>query len=92
MLTDFYNTKSLDDPYYGSFSLVQEETIIMTNETDGSSYREYIFTEIPFSECVLGKNFFYDNADEIAQYSLNLYYCADWNNLTLQGNWYSPQF
>lgn len=30
-----------------------------TNETDGSTYREYIDLDIPYSKCELGKNFFY---------------------------------
>lgn len=48
--------------------------------------------DIPISNCKLGVNFFYSNYDEVKMYNIEDYYCPDWTNLTIQGNWYSPEF
>ena len=64
MLSDFYATKSYDDPYYGEMILRQKTLTIKTND-DGSMYREIEHTPIPFSHCKVGKNIFYDKLEEI---------------------------
>ena len=91
MMSDFYAENSFNEPYYGSLSLRQEEIYIRTNE-DGTTYRDFITKTVPISKCELGKNFFYQNEAEIAKYNLHMFYCPDWTNLTLQGNWYSPEY
>ena len=63
---------------------------IMTNETTGQTYRDIEVWPIPYSNCVVGQNIFYENAAEIEQYGIEQYLCPDWTNLTLQGNFYSP--
>lgn len=90
MLSDFNADANLEDPYYGTLSMTQTEIEILTNETDGTTYRNFNFLNIPLSHCKLGYNFNYGNADEAEQYGIEMYYCPDWNNLTLQGNWNSP--
>jgi hypothetical protein len=47
------------------------------NETDGSIYREYNIKPIPYSKCVLGKNFFYPDLEEIKDFHIENYFCAD---------------
>jgi len=64
---------------------------ILYNETDGSSYRTFDYKKIPYSRCTLGRNIFYENKVEISQFNIYDYFCPDWNNLTIQGNWNSPQ-
>ena len=59
MASNYYGDGSFDDPRFGSFVLVQNEVNIKKNESDGSSYREFISDVIPFSKCKLGVNFFY---------------------------------
>ncbi|CDW82658.1 UNKNOWN [Stylonychia lemnae] len=92
MLSDFFAENTFNDPFYGKFILRQSEIYIRKNETDGTNYREFIDYYIPFSKCIVGKNFFYPNAEEVKQYGLQNYFCPDWQNLTLQGNWYSPVY
>lgn len=70
MLSDFYATQSYDDPYYGNIVLRQKTLTIKTNETDGSMYRDIQHLPIPFSKCEIGRNIFYDKADEIKQYGI----------------------
>jgi hypothetical protein len=38
------------------------------NDTDGATYRDYYVKQIPFSKCVIGKNFFYPDANEIKDF------------------------
>jgi hypothetical protein len=63
---------------------------IVPNLTDGSNYRVFDSKIIPYSPCQLGKNIFYENVEEVEQFNIENYFCADWNNLTVQGNWYAP--
>ena len=90
MLSDFYATKDYTNPYYGNIILQQKVMTVMTNQTDGSMYRDFLVTPIPFSNCIINKNIFYPNANEISQFGIQNYYCPDSINLTLQGNFYSP--
>eukprot|EP00347_Sterkiella_histriomuscorum_P017804 403347926 len=92
MLSDLFAESVFNDPYYGKFVLRQSIINIKTNQTDGSSSREFIDLIIPYSKCEVGKNIFYPNVQEIKQYNIQNYFCPDWQNLTLQGNWYSPEF
>lgn len=54
MLSDFYATKTYDDPYYGKLILQQKTMTVLTNKTDGTTYRDIEVTPIPFSSCVVG--------------------------------------
>ena len=47
------------------------------NETDGSTYRVYDTKPIPYSKCVLGKNFIYPDAEEIEDFHIEKYFCPD---------------
>ena len=89
-MADFFGNTITQDPRHGLFSLRQFDIRMITNETDGSTYRTFNTYQIPFSKCQLGKNFFYDNAAELDLYEIDQYMCSDWNNLTIQGNWYAP--
>ena len=62
------------------------------NETDGTTYREYEKKPIPFSKCVLGKNFKYQDINEIKDYYIEDFYCPDVDKLVIQGNWHAPVF
>ncbi|CDW81986.1 UNKNOWN [Stylonychia lemnae] len=92
MLSDFYGSGAFDNPYYGDLFLNQNIINIKVNETTGESYREFIDYSIPFSKCKIGKNFFYPDPEEIKNYQIESFYCPDWFNLTIQGNWYSPEY
>ena len=61
MLSDFYATKSYENPYYGNIILREKTMTIMKNETDGTMYRNIEHVMIPFSQCEVGRNIFYDN-------------------------------
>lgn len=89
MLSDFYATRSYDDPYYGRLML-QQKTMTVKTADDGSHYRDIQVVPIPFSSCKVGQNLFYPNVAEISEYNIGTYYCPDSTNLTLQGNFYSP--
>eukprot|EP00347_Sterkiella_histriomuscorum_P012880 403366865 len=91
MLSDFYAETIFDNDYYGKFYLQQLEIYIRQNE-DGSTYRQFISNQIPFSKCAVGVNFRYPNEEEVAMYNIGSYFCPEWQNLTLQGNWYSPEY
>ncbi len=53
------------------------------NETDGTTYREFDIKPIPFSKCVIGKNFFYPNKEEIKDFFIENFYCPDTNKLII---------
>jgi len=55
----------------------------LKNETDGTANRVFNTYIIPYSRCEIGKNFFYENSQELELYSISSYYCPDWNNLTI---------
>ena len=63
-----------------------------TNETDGTSYRDYNSKKIPYSKCVLGKNFFYPDQNEIKDYHIEDFYCPDTDEIIIQGNWHAPVY
>eukprot|EP00347_Sterkiella_histriomuscorum_P005886 403354899 len=92
MLSNYFVDTFYDDSYYGKFVLKQSVISILKNATDGSSYRRFKSYFIPFSKCEIGKNMFYPNSQEIKQYGIHNYFCPDWQNLTIQGNWYSPEY
>jgi len=48
-----------------------------TNETDGTTYRDFDSKPIPYSKCVLGKNFFYPDTNEIKDFHIEDFYCPD---------------
>jgi hypothetical protein len=83
MLSDFYATQSYEDPYYGDIILRQKTLTIKFNETDGTMYREIEHVPIPFSQCEVGRNIFYENREEIDKFAIDRYLCPDWLNLTL---------
>ncbi|CDW75112.1 UNKNOWN [Stylonychia lemnae] len=92
MLSDFYGSGAYDNPYYGDLFLTQNVINIKINQSNGESYREFLDYSIPFSKCQIGKNFFYPDPSEIKNYNIESFYCPDWLNLTIQGNWYSPEY
>ena len=53
---------------------------MVSNETDGTQYREFEVYDIPYSLCELDRNIFYDNKAEIEKFYIERYYCADWHN------------
>ena len=53
------------------------------NETDGSTYRDFNFTSIPYSKCVIGKNFQYKDKVEIEDFHIDGFYCPDSDQLIL---------
>lgn len=53
---------------------------MVSNETDGTQYREFEVYDIPYSLCELDRNIFYDNKAEIEKFYIESYYCADWHN------------
>ncbi|CDW90626.1 UNKNOWN [Stylonychia lemnae] len=91
-LSDFYGNAIVDEPRHGELILKQFDIKIHINETDGTSYRTFDNYIVPTSKCVVGKNFFYPDLNEINQHNIGLYKCPDWNNLTIQGNWYAPEY
>lgn len=64
---------------------------LLKNETDGTYYRDFTYIDVPISLCKYGVNFFYANVDEANLFGIETYLCPDWQNLTLQANWNSPQ-
>ncbi|CDW74524.1 UNKNOWN [Stylonychia lemnae] len=91
-LADFYGNTIADDSKHGKLILRQFDIKILKNDSDGTSNRIFNTYLIPFSKCQIGKNFFYENSQELELYSIDSYYCPDWNNLTIQGNWYAPEY
>jgi hypothetical protein len=87
MLSNFYGEGNYDEPKYGFMGLEQFEVRI---KTDGQ--REFHKYNIPVSKCKLGVNFFYKDYDEIKEYGIENYFCPDYQNITIQGNWHSPVF
>jgi hypothetical protein len=51
------------------------------NETDGTTRREETLEPIPFSKCVLGKNFPYKDQKEIEDFHVEDFYCPDTDRL-----------
>jgi hypothetical protein len=92
MLSNFWGEGSFDDPHFGTIQLKQFVFYMKPNKTDGTTYREFNFYDIPYSKCKIGKNIHYPNEAEIKEYNIEQYYCPDWNNLTIQGNWHSPAY
>eukprot|EP00347_Sterkiella_histriomuscorum_P020002 403339471 len=91
-LSDFYGNNIQDNPKHGVLKLRQFDIRMITNPVDGTTSRTFANYQIPISTCKIGKNFFYENSGELDLYSIENYYCPDWNNLTLQGNWYAPEY
>jgi hypothetical protein len=53
------------------------------NETDGTTYRNFDVKPIPFSKCVIGKNFLYPDAEEIKDFKIENFYCPDTKELII---------
>jgi hypothetical protein len=51
------------------------------NDSDGSIYKDHYVKPIPFSKCILGKNFLYPDANELTDYKIENYYCPDTKEL-----------
>ena len=66
--------------------------ITMIEDENGTTTRDFKNFEVPTSQCELGRNFFYENKEELDMYSIGSYLCPDWTNLTIQGNWYAPAY
>ncbi|CDW89563.1 UNKNOWN [Stylonychia lemnae] len=92
MLSNIRASEVFDDKRHGQFHLTQVEVEIKQNLEDGTFYREFINSDVPISNCEIGRNFFYPNIEEVTQYNTQNYFCPDWQNLTIQGSWYSPVF
>ena len=82
----------MDEPKYGKFSLVQKIVTMKTNETDGTTYRDFNVQPIPFSKCQIGKNFLYPDLKEIEDFHIETFYCPNTDKLIIQGNWHAPVF
>ena len=65
MLSNFFGQGAIDEPQYGKFSLVQKIVTMKKNDSDGTTYRDYYVKQIPFSKCIIGKNFLYPDKNEI---------------------------
>lgn len=83
MASDFYASKSYHDPYYGELILRQTIVTKKKNETDGSTYRDFQTLIVPYSNCEIDKNIFYDDLEELKLVGVEKYFCSDWNNLTV---------
>ncbi len=59
-MSDFYGDHVFNDPKYGKFTLEQHKVKIV-NQINGTVNRDFQVFEVPFSQCELGRNFFYDN-------------------------------
>jgi hypothetical protein len=82
-----------DTKEYGEYQLLQAILYLKINETDGTTYRVYEEKHVPFSKCNVNHTAFsYLNKEDIEAYPVELYYCPDWNNLTIQANFHSPSY
>lgn len=77
-LSNFFGEDIPENPRMGRIYLRQFIISMRTNETDGTTYRDFQTYEVPSSKCELGKNFFYENAEELELYSIGSYLCPDW--------------
>jgi hypothetical protein len=68
MLSNFFGEGALDELKYGKFSLLQKIVTMKENDTDGTTYRDFNVKPIPFSKCVIGKNFLYPDSKEIKDF------------------------
>eukprot|EP00347_Sterkiella_histriomuscorum_P010831 403374760 len=91
-LSDFYGNTISPDPKHGDLKLRQFDIRIVQNLTDNTSGRTFANYDIPISKCEAGRNFFYENVEEIQLHNIGNYFCPDWTNLTIQGNWYAPEY
>jgi len=55
----------------------------MIEDENGTTTRDFKNFEVPTSQCELGRNFFYENKEELDMYSIGSYLCPDWTNLTI---------
>ncbi|CDW75381.1 UNKNOWN [Stylonychia lemnae] len=92
MLSDIDAEVIFQNKSYGEFRLVQYDLRLKKNDVDGKNYREWNEYIVPYSKCEIDRNFIYPNKEEAKQYNLTNFYCPDWKNLTLQGNWYSKNY
>ena len=92
MISDFVVSGNLEDNRHGTLKLKQWFVKTLINETDGTMYREFEDYYVPYSKCKYGVNFFSASKEQFALYGLEKFYCPDVNNLTLQGNWYTPEY
>jgi hypothetical protein len=53
------------------------------NETDGTTNRDFDVKPIPFSKCVIGKNFNYHDKEEIKDFAIENFYCPDTDKLII---------
>jgi hypothetical protein len=53
------------------------------NDTDGTTYRDFNIKPIPFSKCVIGKNFLYPDNKEIKDFKIENFYCPDTKELII---------
>jgi len=83
MLSNFYGEGALDEPKFGKFSLLQKIVTMKKNETDGTTYRDFDVKPIPFSKCVIGKNFIYTDREEIKDFAIENFYCPDTDKLII---------
>ncbi len=86
MVSDYFATKSL---YNESFA-----TVLLTQSfvsTDSNGVKTFLDQIVPISKCEIGKNYFQEPS-YYKQYALNEFFCPDLQNLTIQGNWYAPEF
>ncbi|CDW79042.1 UNKNOWN [Stylonychia lemnae] len=92
MISDFIVSDQYENKSHGEMKLKQWFVKTKINATTGVSYKEFSEYFIPYSKCELNKNFFYNNHVDIELYGLEKFNCPDYNNLTIQGSWFSPEY
>lgn len=61
-----------------------------TIKSEDKNQRHFLYESVPYSKCMVGKNIFYEDIEEVNSYGIEEFFCADWHNITLQGSWISP--
>jgi hypothetical protein len=83
MMSNFYGEGNFENPRMGKLNLYQKIATMKKNETDGTTYRDFDNKQIPYSKCVLGKNFIYPDVDEIKDFHIEDFYCPDTDKIII---------
>eukprot|EP00347_Sterkiella_histriomuscorum_P012024 403370182 len=76
----------------GNFVLSQQ-MLELIKYPNGTQQREWTYQEIPYSLCTMeSQALSMLEKSDLEQYPIEFYYCPDFTNLTLQGNFHSPQY
>ncbi|CDW81502.1 UNKNOWN [Stylonychia lemnae] len=92
MLSDLNGIPLTYEKEIGQFSLWQGKFQLI-ELPNGKITRQFSKQIIPYSRCTLQSLALSRlNREDILQYPIDDYYCPEWTNLTLQGNFHAPQF